>query len=86
LGAAILAQVPEAFRGQVEPFVPAIVDALHQAISLATANTSLIGIAASLLAALLVATLREVAVRHGSPAEAASLPRAHVRPIGEPGA
>jgi EmrB/QacA subfamily drug resistance transporter len=86
LGAAIRAGVPEAFRSQVEPFIPAIVDALHQAISLATASTFLIGIVASLLAALLVATLREVPVRHESPAEAAALPMADRRPIGEPGA
>jgi EmrB/QacA subfamily drug resistance transporter len=86
LGAAILAHVPVAFRSEVEPFIPAIVDALHQAISLATASTFLIGIAASLLAALLVATLREVPARHESPAEAVGLPRASGRPIGEPGA
>ena len=60
LGAAILAQVPEAFRAQVEPFIPAIVDAIHQAMSIATASTFYVGVAASLLAALLVAGLKEV--------------------------
>jgi len=60
LGAAILAQVPEAFRAQVEPFIPAIVDAIHQAVSIATASTFYVGVAASLLAALLVAGLKEV--------------------------
>ena len=64
LGASILAQVPEAFRAQVEPFIPAIVDAIHQAFSIATANTFLIGIGASLLAAGLVAALKEVPMGH----------------------
>ncbi|HEY7700833.1 MAG TPA: MDR family MFS transporter [Candidatus Limnocylindrales bacterium] len=70
LGSAILAQVPAAFRSQVEPYIPAIVDAIHQAISLATANTFLIGIVASLAAAGLVLLLREVPVRHESPSAA----------------
>jgi EmrB/QacA subfamily drug resistance transporter len=70
LGAAILAQVPAAFRSQVEPYIPAIVDAIHQAISIATANTFLIGIVASLAAAGLVLLLREVPVRHESPSAA----------------
>jgi EmrB/QacA subfamily drug resistance transporter len=84
LGASILAQVPEAFRSQVEPFVPAIVGAIHEAISMATAQTFVIGIGASLLAALLVAMLREVPVRH----EAADpMPAARPgRAVGEPGA
>jgi hypothetical protein len=70
LGAAILAQVPAAFRSQVEPYIPAIVDAIHQAISIATANTFLIGIVASLAAAGLVLLLREVPVRHEAPSAA----------------
>ena len=55
LGGSILAQVPDAFKAQVEPFIPAIVEAIHQAFSIATANTFLIGIVATLLAAGLVA-------------------------------
>jgi EmrB/QacA subfamily drug resistance transporter len=80
LGAAILAQVPEAFRAQVEPFIPAIVDAIHQAVSIATASTFAIGVAASLLAALLVAGLKEVPMRHVVP-DATAAPR---RALGEP--
>jgi len=67
LGAAILAQVPEAFRAQVEPFIPAIVDAIHQAVSIATASTFYVGVAASLLAALLVAALKEVRMGASEP-------------------
>jgi EmrB/QacA subfamily drug resistance transporter len=84
LGAAILAQVPAAFRSQVEPFVPAIVDAIHQAFSIATANTFVIGIGASLLAAAFVAMLKEVPMRHEMPAAAAA-PVPTGRVVGEPG-
>jgi EmrB/QacA subfamily drug resistance transporter len=85
LGAAILAQVPAAFRAQVEPFIPAIVDAIHQAFSIATANTFVIGIGASLLAAALVAMLKEVPMRHEALAPG-STPVATSRAVGEPGA
>jgi EmrB/QacA subfamily drug resistance transporter len=95
LGASILAQVPVPFRAQVEPFIPAIVDAIHQAFSIATANTFLIGIAATLLAAGLVAMLKEVPMRQeasspapasaGSSASARSSGRASGGALGEPG-
>jgi len=54
LGTSILADVPEQFRAQVEPFVPAIVDGIHQAFSIATAATFGVGIVTALAAALLV--------------------------------
>jgi EmrB/QacA subfamily drug resistance transporter len=59
LGAAILAGVPEAMRAQVEPSIPALVDAIHQAFSLATSDTFLVGVVTSLIAAGLVLFLRE---------------------------
>jgi MFS family permease len=59
LGARILAAIPEAARAQVTPFVPAIVDAIYRAFSIATANTFVIGIAAAVAAAGLVLLLRE---------------------------
>ncbi|MEX0629270.1 MAG: MDR family MFS transporter [Chloroflexota bacterium] len=54
LGAAILAQVPPAFQAQVEPFIPAIVNAIHTAFSIATSATFSIGVVTSLLAAAVV--------------------------------
>jgi EmrB/QacA subfamily drug resistance transporter len=85
LGAAILSGVPATFRAQVEPFIPAIVDAIHQAFSIATANTFVIGIGASLIAAGLVALLREVPMRNEMPAGTARpVPTSHA--IAEPGA
>jgi EmrB/QacA subfamily drug resistance transporter len=54
LGASILSQVPEAFRAQVEPLIPGIVAAIHQAFSIATGATFVIGIASALIATLVV--------------------------------
>jgi EmrB/QacA subfamily drug resistance transporter len=54
LGASILAQVPPQLRSQVEPLVPAIVKGIHEAFSIATAATFVVGIATALLAAVVV--------------------------------
>jgi EmrB/QacA subfamily drug resistance transporter len=55
LGASILAQVPEQFRATVEPMIPAIVDGIHTAFSIATGATFVVGIVTALIAALVVA-------------------------------
>jgi EmrB/QacA subfamily drug resistance transporter len=67
LGAGILASLPEAARAQVEPYVPAIVAAIHAAISIATASTFVLGIGAAALAAGLVLFLREAPARVVAP-------------------
>jgi EmrB/QacA subfamily drug resistance transporter len=54
LGAAILAQVPPAFQAQVEPLIPAIVEGIHVAFSIATGATFVIGIATALAAAVII--------------------------------
>jgi EmrB/QacA subfamily drug resistance transporter len=54
LGASILSQVPEQFRSLVEPFIPAMVTGIHEAFSIATASTFVVGIGTALLAAFLV--------------------------------
>ena len=59
LGAAILAATPAAARDAVEPFIPAIVTAIHDAVSIATSATFTLGIVASVVAAGLVLLLRE---------------------------
>jgi EmrB/QacA subfamily drug resistance transporter len=63
LGLAILASVPVAARAQIEPFVPAIVEAIHRAFSIATASTFTFGIAAAAVAVIVVAFLREAPAR-----------------------
>ena len=59
MGTNILSGIPEQARAQVEPFIPAIVDAIYEAFSLATANTFLVGIVAAIAAAGVVLLLRE---------------------------
>ena len=69
LGQAILAAAPVGARAQLEPFVPAIVDAIHRAFSIATASTFTFGIAAALVVVLVVAFLREAPGRVAVEAE-----------------
>jgi EmrB/QacA subfamily drug resistance transporter len=57
--ASFLASLPADVRGLVEPFVPAIVGAMHSAFTIATASTFALGVATSLLAAGLVLLFRE---------------------------
>ena len=54
LGASILAGVPDQARPFVEPLIPAIVDGIHTAFSIATASTFVVGIVTALLAAVLI--------------------------------
>ncbi len=63
LGAGILAGIPEAFRGAVEPFIPQIVDGIHQAFSLGVAQTFWIGVAATVIAAVAAAFMIEHPLR-----------------------
>jgi len=70
LGQAILAAAPAAARAQLEPFVPAIVEAIHRAFSIATASTFTFGIAAALVVVLVVAFLREAPARTAATADA----------------
>ena len=65
LGAQILAGVPAAARPQVEPFIPQIVEAIHEAFSIAIANALWIGVGAAILATLLtLILLPELPLRH----------------------
>jgi MFS family permease len=57
--AQFVGSLPADVRGLVEPFLPAIVGAIHSAFSIATSSTFAIGIATSLLAAALVLLFRE---------------------------
>jgi EmrB/QacA subfamily drug resistance transporter len=73
LGASILSQIPPEFQALVEPFVPAMVTGIHEAFSIATASTFVVGIGTALLAALIVLVfLPGVKMGEGSePVEAA---------------
>ena len=79
LGAKILAGTPDAFKPIIQPLVPNIVGGIHEAISIAIANTFWAGIVAAVLAALLVLVLREVPMRttfEGGASAPESRPRA----------
>ena len=47
--------VPEPFRATVEPFIGGIVDAIHQAFSLAIANALWLGVVGALASTIIVA-------------------------------
>jgi EmrB/QacA subfamily drug resistance transporter len=63
LGARILAAVPPQFQAQVEPLIPAIVQGIHEAISVSIAATFWVGIVAAIAAAVSVLFLREEPMR-----------------------
>ena len=84
LGAAILAQVPEQFRPIVEPMIPAIVDGIHTAFSIATGATFIVGIVTALLAAVVILVFMP-AGKVGENPEAARVAAEH-RPEGAPSA
>ena len=54
LGARILSSMPPDVRAQIEPFIPGIVQGIHEAFSIATAATFTVGIVTALIAAGLV--------------------------------
>ena len=70
LGAAILAATPEAFRAGIQPFIPQIVTGIHQAFSLAVAQTFWIGVAAAIVSAVAAAFMIEHPLRAGAPVTA----------------
>ena len=72
LGASILASVPEGARAQVQPLIPAIVRGIHEAFSIATASTFVLGIGSSLLASLVIIVLLPATRMHTASSEAAT--------------
>jgi len=63
LGAAILAGIPAQIRPAIEPFIAQIVSGIHQAFSLAVAQTFWIGVAAAIISAIAAAMMAEHALR-----------------------
>jgi EmrB/QacA subfamily drug resistance transporter len=74
LGARILSSVPDQYRALVEPYVPKIVAAFHEAFSLAIASALWVSVAAAIVALVVTAVgLPELPLRtHHGPAPAAS--------------
>jgi EmrB/QacA subfamily drug resistance transporter len=63
LGAQILSTVPAALRSVVEPLIPAIVDGIHQAFSIAAAATFQVGVVTTILALTAALALKEIPLR-----------------------
>jgi EmrB/QacA subfamily drug resistance transporter len=63
LGQRILASVPDAAKAFVQPLIPNIVRAIHEAFAIAIAQTFWIGIVGALIAAVLMVFLREEPMR-----------------------
>jgi EmrB/QacA subfamily drug resistance transporter len=76
LGAAILTSVPAPVRAVIEPSIGNIVIGIHDAFSLAVAQTFYVGVAAAALSAIAAATMHEHALRRS--AAPATAPKASV--------
>ncbi len=63
LGAQFLSLVPEAFRAAVEPMIPAIVAAIHEAFTIAVTATFQVGIVTTILAFVAALALKEIPLR-----------------------
>ena len=63
LGARILAGLPADLKASVQPLIPNIVSAIHEAFSIALASTFWVGIAGAIIAAVCVVFLREEPMR-----------------------
>ncbi len=72
LGTAILSSVPAQAKPFIEPFIANIVAGIHQAFSLAVAQTFWIGVGAAVISALAAATMHEYALRTTMGAAAAT--------------
>ncbi|MDQ2854006.1 MAG: MFS transporter [Chloroflexota bacterium] len=75
LGSRILASMPENVRAQMQPFIPGIVQGIHEAFSIATAATFTVGIVTALVATgLVLFGLPGGRMGESSPAEALASP------------
>ncbi|HEY7701061.1 MAG TPA: MDR family MFS transporter [Candidatus Limnocylindrales bacterium] len=63
LGAAILANIPAQFQDVVRPSIPAIVEGIHGAFSLAVSQTFWLGVAGSVVALLAAVAIKELPLR-----------------------
>jgi EmrB/QacA subfamily drug resistance transporter len=76
LGASILASIPAQAKPFIEPYISNIVAGIHQAFSLAVADTFWIGVAAAIVAAVAAAGMQELTLRTSrAPAPEASRAR-----------
>jgi EmrB/QacA subfamily drug resistance transporter len=84
LGATILAALPAAIAPAVEPFITNIVAGIHQAFSLAIAQTFWIGVAASIVAAIAAAFMIEHPLHNEDPVAARAAAAAAAKEASNP--
>jgi EmrB/QacA subfamily drug resistance transporter len=84
LGATILAALPAAVAPAVEPFITNIVAGIHQAFSLAVAQTFWIGVAASIVAAIAAAFMIEHPLHNEDPVAARAAAAAAAKEANNP--
>jgi MFS family permease len=63
LGAAILKAIPPEFQAAVQPFIGAMVEGIHGAFSLATAQTFWLGVVGAIIAAVAAVAIKEIPLR-----------------------
>jgi hypothetical protein len=63
MGAAILASVPPAFQAIVAPAVPAMVEGIHGAFSLAVGQTFWLGVFGAIVATVAAVAIKEIPLR-----------------------
>jgi EmrB/QacA subfamily drug resistance transporter len=71
MGAAILASVPPQFQEVVKPAIPAIIEGIHGAFSLAVGSTFWLGVVGSIIAALAAVAIKELPLRASNAAPVA---------------
>ena len=62
-GAALLAAIPPQFQAAVQPFIGAMVEGIHGAFSLATAQTFWLGVVGAIIAFVAAVAIREIPLR-----------------------
>jgi len=68
MGKAILANIPPEFQAAVSPFITQIVEGIHGAFSLATAQTFWLGVVGAIIAALAAVAIKEIPLRSSNTA------------------
>jgi hypothetical protein len=63
LGQAILANVPAQFQAAIAPYIDAMVEGIHGAFSLATAQTFYLGVAGAVIAVIAAVAIKEIPLR-----------------------
>jgi EmrB/QacA subfamily drug resistance transporter len=84
LGAAILKAIPPEFQAAVQPYIGAMVEGVHGAFSLATAQTFWLGVVGSIIALIAAVAIKEIPLRTTNEAPVPAAAAAGAAPSGKP--